>query len=302
MSRTPTRAIAFTTSSVAATILVAAPFAFALLAMSPRGLLLAQSVDTLVERETTESSPASSATTQPAADVEAEIDALLVQLASEEWPARKAAQERLVALAGSAEPRLQRAARESGDAEVRTRCDAALQQIAEGRLIGPSLITLHLANVTPRVAFEELGKQAGFDLKAQSTSIWNQPLPAVSIDVDHVPFWEVVRQLREQCGLDVDAMGMSGLTVMPTAPRARNVPTCVHGPFRIRAMRLSRQIALDLATGNKPSNDFTVMLSVTAEPKLRITSTAGLARLDAAEDENGASLLPIGAGAAVING
>src|SRR5688572_11469847 len=85
--------------------------------------------------------PASS--TAPATNpalLEADVEALIKQLGNDDWPTRMAAQNRLASLGELAEPRLKMAARDSDDAEVRARAEAALHAIADSRLDGPPLI------------------------------------------------------------------------------------------------------------------------------------------------------------------
>ena len=290
-SRTSRRTIAAAAAAVAGVVSITATFAPG---------QNAPPADALVEREITVTTPATKPTAATPKPTAADVPALIEQLGSDAWAARQAAHERLVALGAAAEEQLRRAARESADAEVRTRCDTVLAQIAEGRLIGPTLVTMHLANVSPRLAFEELGRSAGIDLGPQHASFWNVRRPNVTIDAEGVPFWEVVGQIRHQCGLDVDASGVGGLYVMmPSGPGA---PTAVSGPFRVRATRITRTLSVDLATGAMPASDFSVTLSIAAEPKMRISSIGRQPKIEVAEDEHGTSLLPPGAPGAGPNG
>ena len=247
------------------------------------------------------------ATTVPAtnpAEVEAEIDALLKQLASDDWPVRMAAQNRLAALGELAEARLKRAAGESDDAEVRARSEAALHQIDENRMSGPTLITMSVFNVNPQIVFGEIGRQVGTEFKPQNPSLWSPQMPAVTLDVRREPLWDVIRRVREQCGLDVEP-GPGGWTVVQIPPGQDKAPTVTSGPFRVRATRIARSYAVDLTSGGLAQNDFVVHLSLQAEPKLKISRAASVAKLEAAEDENQLSLLPgagPGAGAGAAGG
>ena len=243
------------------------------------------------------SRPAAAATTAPAtnpAELEAEIDALLKQLASDDWPVRMAAQNRLAALGELAEARLKGAAVESDDAEVRARSEAALHQIAENRMSGPTLITMNVFNVNPQIVFAEIGRQVGTEFKPQNPSLWTPQMPPVTLDVRREPLWEVIRRVREQCGLDVEP-GPTGWTVVQIPPGQDKAPTVTSGAFRVRATRIARSYAVDLKSGGLAQNDFVVHLSLEAEPKLKISGAASVAKLEAAEDENQLSLLP-GAG------
>ena len=240
--------------------------------------------------------PAASTTASAtnSAGLEAEIDTLLKQLASDEWPVRMAAQNRLAALGELAEARLKRAASESDDAEVRARSEAALHQIAENRMSGPTLITMNVFNVNPQIAFGEIARQVGTEFKPQNPSLWTPQMPPVTLDVRREPLWEVIRRVREQCGLDVEP-GPTGWTVVQVPPGQDKAPTFTSGAFRVRATRIARSYAVDLTTGGLAQNEFVVQLLLQAEPKLKISGAAPAAKLEAAEDENKLSLLP-GAG------
>ena len=223
--------------------------------------------------------------------LEADIEALIKQLGSEDWQTRMAAQNKLASLGELAEPRLQTAARDSDDAEVRARAEAALHQIADGRLVGPTLITMKVFDVHPQIAFNEIAKQAGFEFKSPSTLMNNPQLPPVTLDVRREPMWEVVRRVREQCGFDLEP-GPVGLAIVQIPPGPDKAPTVTSGAFRVRATRISRSYAVDLTSGGLAMNDFAVHLSVQPEPKLKIHTGLGLAKLEAAADETGLSLLP----------
>jgi hypothetical protein len=101
--------------------------------------------------------------------------------------------------------------------------------------------------------------------------------------------------VNEQCGLDVEQWN-NGVAIMPTGMRgAGKAPVVVHGAFRIRATRVARSYAVDLANGGAKAgitSDFTVTLMAQAEPKLKVAGGFGDAKLEVASDENGLSLLP----------
>jgi len=248
--------------------------------------------------QATQPAAAASAPATNPAELEAEIDALLKQLASDDWPVRIAAQNRLASLGELAEARLKRAASESDDAEVRARCEAALHQIGENRMSGPTLITMNVFNVNPQIAFGEIARQVGTEFKPQNPSLWTPQMPPVTLDVRREPLWEVIRRVREQCGLDVEP-GPGGWVVVQVPPGQDKAPTVTSGAFRVRATRIARSYAVDLTTGGLAQNEFVVHLLLQAEPKLKISGASPAAKLDAAEDENQLSLVPgVGGGGA----
>src|SRR5689334_20058305 len=100
--------------------------------------------------------------TRPATTQQQDLESLIAALSSDNGAARQHAQDRLVELGlGSrdVESRLTRLARESRDEEAVARAQAALRIIAEQRLVGPALVTLHLRGAEPRDAFAQLSAQ-----------------------------------------------------------------------------------------------------------------------------------------------
>ena len=225
------------------------------------------------------------------ASLEADVEALIKQLGNDDWPTRMAAQNRLASLGELAEPRLKIAARDSDDAEVRARAEAALHAIADNRLVGPTRITMKVFNVHPQIAFNEIARQAGFEFKSPSPLMNNPQLPPVTLDVQREPMWEVVRRVREQCGFDLEP-GPMGPVIVQIPPGPDKAPTVTSGAFRVRATRISRSYAVDLTSGGLVVNDFAVHLALQPEPKLKIQTGAVAAKVEAAADENGLSLLP----------
>jgi hypothetical protein len=236
--------------------------------------------------------PVRGQSTRPAA-IEADVRALLDKLASDDWAERHAAQARLAALAEAAEPTLRAASRDSEDAEVAARCDAALAQICENRLIGATPITFRAAGVAPQAAFATVARQAKIALEPKDPNLWDRDFAPLSLDLDHRPFWEAVRELRTQCGLDLEPAG-TRLVIVAVPPAQLSQQTSVSGPFRVRPARIARSAAIEFATGaaGNGTSEFTITLTVQAEPKLNVTRGSRIARLTVAEDENGISLLP----------
>jgi hypothetical protein len=145
--------------------------------------------------------------TRPAPPDDADVRALLDKLASDDWVERHDAQARLAAMAEAAEPTLRRASRDSKDAEVAARCDAALAQICEDRLIGATPITLRGDAITPQAAVAEIARQMNLALEPKDPNLWHRDLAPLSLELERRPFWEVMRELRAQCGLDVEPSG-----------------------------------------------------------------------------------------------
>src|SRR4051812_17607853 len=76
------------------------------------------------------------------------IGVLIHQLSADSWQQRQAAQDRLVMLGDEARERLVRASKDASDDETRSRAEAAIVQIDENHATGPSVINLHLKDVS----------------------------------------------------------------------------------------------------------------------------------------------------------
>src|SRR5688572_19514275 len=118
--------------------------------------------------------PATQPSTQPAAAVAEEVRELLEALSSDDWQARKRAEESLAATGAGAETLLREFVTGTEDDEARTRGESALRRIAENRASGPSFVTLHLKDAAPRDAFAELSRQAHAELKPYADNLWEQ--------------------------------------------------------------------------------------------------------------------------------
>ena len=228
--------------------------------------------------------------TQPSDPIQALID----QLAADEWRAREDAQEQLTALGADVIPRLQRVVAESSSEEARQRAGAAINRIRERQVTGSSLITLHMKNVSPREVFAEISRQSGSNLQPLPPELWDtRPWPKVSFDFDNQPFWIVMRAIAEQTGMELKPWNNDGLHLIQGAPAAAaNGRWTVTGPFLITLHRASRKQEIDYAAADAVSSDFVLTFTAMAEPKLRVLRASYLAKLDEATDDRGNSLLP----------
>jgi hypothetical protein len=225
------------------------------------------------------------------------IDQAIAQLASDDWRTRQQATQRLIQLAEDALPRLEKVAASAEDDEVRTRAAAAVAQIEENRLIGTSMISLHLKDVPAGQAFAELAKQARAPLPGDPPALLNQKSgPRVSLDVDHRPFWDVMQTLCAQTGLEPAPITRHnrelGLGLTPGDAEWMDKPIALAGPLLIRADRITRISTLQLKPPRDVAREFTISLTVYAEPKLRVLDYSGTLTLDEAVDEKGNSLIP----------
>ncbi|MDB5298931.1 MAG: hypothetical protein JWO87_594, partial [Phycisphaerales bacterium] len=106
---------------------------------------------------TTRPAPATqAAATQAASRPYINLDDLLKRLSSDAWQQRQRAQDELVRMGDEARPVVKDLLARTTDTEVRTRLEAAVAQIDENRISGPSFITMHFKDADPREVFAEL--------------------------------------------------------------------------------------------------------------------------------------------------
>ena len=228
--------------------------------------------------------------TQPAASVET----LVAQLGDPQWALRQSAQDQLIAMGQSVIPRLRQVAKETGNDEVRQRAEAAIAEINEITLTGPSLITMHVKDMPVRDAFAELSRQAGATLQPMPTELWDlKTWPKITVDLNREPFWSALRTMGAQAGVELRQWS-EGLRLMQSGAGGQSGGRfVVSGPFLVTLLRCSRTQVIEygLPGGENPTSDFQVFFSATAEPKLRVLRAAYSARLDEATDDRGNSLL-----------
>src|SRR5438270_12640938 len=116
-------------------------------------------------------------------------DDWLQRLTSNDWHERQKAVDDLVRLGPDAESLLQDLLRRDTAAEARKNVERAIGQIQYNRLLGPSRITLHLKDASPREAFVELSRQCFAPLPTSPEGLWDEgQWPKVTLDVDGRPF------------------------------------------------------------------------------------------------------------------
>lgn len=230
-------------------------------------------------------------TTQPTTPL---LDDAIARLSSDDWKVRQRAQDELVAAGESAVPRLQELADRSADAEVRTRAQAATKLIAEARELGPSLLTIHLQDATPKAIFDEIAKQGRTQFSLWPSNLWNQRgWRRIDVDVDRRPFWEVTRDVCARTGCHLQQIGSDRrLSIAQGGDNWTAGPAVASGPFMIVARSLSRSSNVDLAQPQNVQRDFSISFVVLPEPKLRILQSSYEAKVEVAVDDRGTSLVP----------
>jgi hypothetical protein len=255
--------------------------------------------------------PADGGAAAPPVSVEfaARLETLLQQLGHENWLVRQTAQDELVLMGPEARPRVEALLRETADEEIRTRLEAALQQMEENRVTGTSVVTLHAAGLHPRLVFNELARQAYATFRTSPGDLWeSRAWPPINVDVERQPFWAVMKDLCDRSGVMPVAGGGDGVLVLgaapprgeglPASPRSGNrawgsAPTLVSGPFLVCVSSISRRHQVDLAAPKNITREVRLMISVYPEPKLRILQGSPAARITEAVDEKGNALAQV---------
>lgn len=230
--------------------------------------------------------------TAPAAASFPPVDQVLKQLSSDDRHERRKAQDMLVRGGEDARPFLLELIHRAQSPEARKNAEAALAQIDQDRLVGPSYITLHVKDATPREVFDELSRQCHAPLLTYPDNLWDQgPWQKLSLDVDRQPFWDVMPQICQKIGVDFRPFQF-GMRLMRTGGMQMQGMLQVQGPFLIVANQISRTQTRHLGGANVAQSQFGMNLNVYAEPKITVLRTAGSVRIDEAVDDHGNSLIP----------
>jgi hypothetical protein len=235
-----------------------------------------------------------SPTTLPIAADPAAIKAAADKLADTNWRTREQALSDLIRMGEAAVPALQKLEQTTSIDEVRNAAQTALRQIGENRLVGPSFVTLHLKDATPRQAFEELARQSFTRFKPLPDELWAQAgQQRVTLDVDHQPFWVAMRELSKKTGVElVCENGQTQLSLVGVTRMGSRHGT-VAGAFLIIPMQASLNRTVDFENDDPVvEEDFSLQLSAFPEPKLKvIRQNPGFKVLEAVDDK-GNSLIP----------
>jgi hypothetical protein len=240
-------------------------------------------------------SPAGTPTTGPS--VPPDVAALIQQLDADDWQARDAAAEQLVAKGDAVRPAMADAAAHSASPEVRSRAAGVIAKLNQLAAERPTTITLHLTDANPREVFAAIARQAGISIRIWPDHLWTGQFgvaPKVTMDLQDRPFWEALSEACRRSGSRPERMGFDeDLTIMEgrgTDPLAG--PRCDAGRFTLVAQSFSRQRQINYADGQTNGGDMLSMVAL-LDPKLRLAHGSGvLVQLDAATDDKGNSLLP----------
>lgn len=206
-------------------------------------------------------------------------DQVLHQLNSKDWRQRDQIIDQLVQLGPDAQPILHELKSRNLDFEARKNLELAISRIDETRLMGPSLITIHVKDASPAEVFADLSRQSGGALPTWPDKLWDEPnWPKLTLDIDRQPFWEVIADLGKR--LQVDYLNSEPQEIR-IARDSGHPPagTFISGAFLVTADPIVFR------------NGMNIEVSVYGEPKVVVTRAVSF-KLERAEDDHGNPLLP----------
>jgi hypothetical protein len=216
--------------------------------------------------------------------------ALIQQLSADAWTQRQAAQKQLIELGEAARDPVRKALDTAGDDETRVRAQAVLAALDEKRVVGPSIITIHMKDAAPREIFAELERQCGAPLEVSDPRFWDNP-PAnrlVSVDVDRQPFWDAMDTISTATGMRI--MRSSGSTFRVVSGTDKETYAVNDGATRIVAQSAAYTRNVSFGGGAARSN-FGVQFTAMAEPRIHVYRSGGPPVLAEVVDDLGNSLL-----------
>jgi hypothetical protein len=201
------------------------------------------------------------------------------QLSTGDWHQRQQTIHQLVALGPDAEPMMRELLQLDLDRESRKNVELAVEQMHQSRVLGPSLITLHVKDASPGEVFASIARQCSGPLPTWPDKLWNEgSWPKLTLDYDAKPFWEVVTELSKR--LEVDCVSAEPQEIRMSRDSGHSPGgTCISGAFMLTADAMTFR------------NGMNVELSIFAEPKVVVTRSISF-KLDSAVDERGNMLLP----------
>ena len=242
---------------------------------------------------------------------------LVDQLGSSRYAVRVSAEGELARLGRAALPAL-RAARNSKDAEIRTRSVALVSRIENSLLLQSTPVGLDFRDVPLPEVIDAIARQAGSGL---SLALEERPLLAgrrISLRSNGpLPFWEAIDvicsagRLHPVLGDQPTRGGFDSTLLLLDGPLGDSGPVSDDGPFRVVLSSLHYQSEIQLdqprpaPTGRGPETDtsldpsrppaganreFFLQLALSAEPRLSV-SRNGAIKLIEAVDDRGRTLL-----------
>jgi hypothetical protein len=233
-------------------------------------------------------------TTAPALPIDdAKFQAAVRTLAADSWKERQAAQDQLVSFGEAAIPHLRKLVETADDEEIRTRAAAALRQIEENAVVGPSTVSLKFKDAPAQKVFDELARQAHTEFATMPPEMWKNNATRLSVDLDRVSFWTAFREVCQKTGIYPQQFGNERKMTLQQSPGNPyfSGPGVTSGPFLIVANRIYRSNSVDLGNPGNVQHDFNISLAVFAEPKLKVVQSTYNVNVEEAVDDKGNSLV-----------
>lgn len=258
--------------------------------------------------------PTSQATTRAApplaAGLQGRVEEILTRLDSDDYDVRNKAQEELLELLKQ-EPDVAAAVsplRQSHPSpEVRTRVTLALASLEEHRLLGPTLVSLEVEEVTVPQLLAELEAASGVACRTMPMPgrDWEtQAGEKITLTLDNVSFWEALRQVGEASGfypVEHSQNPDGGLMFAEQGDSLGRRPVSDAGAFVVEVRRIYRsdsaQLELrldeagDVKADTTSSHNLGVQLRILVEPKVHLAAGVAVPHISRAVDENGQDLL-----------
>ncbi len=210
---------------------------------------------------------------------------LIATLGTGDFQDRERATRQLLAQGVALIPELKEALAESSNPEATERLESLIHRIRVKQLFEPTRITLKLESATPRITFQELARVSGYQLPIPDDT---KVKDLMSLDVWEKPFWEVVRTINHQSGIENYANNQK-LDTDSVTPFVE-----VDGPFRITLesihMCCTNQFSRPKNGTFRHDLDQFVSIRLESEPKLQMLGLSQI-KLTRAVDNLGNNLL-----------
>lgn len=250
--------------------------------------------------------------------------ALVRRLGAPKYADREAASAAIEKLGPDALPAL-RVVRTSPDAEIRSRAVALVDRIENDLMVRPTPVVVDFRDESLDAVLAKLSERGRANLLLAPRALALRDRRISLFRPDPVSFWEAVDLVAEAGGVELsgglpkssfanNSPGSVALTLLPSVEGFTPPPVSRHGPFRVTLLNVTHNKERNFggAPGVPPpdlagernapeSEQFYAGLQVLVEPRLTVSQN-GPARLTAAEDDRGNSLLPSqGAGAGFLH-
>ncbi len=197
----------------------------------------------------------------------------LAALSSANYHTRLKAKRRFLAAGASAIPFLQHALHKAKTPEVRGVVGRMLETIRLRKLLGATLITLHMKNAPPSRVADAISKQMHATFTYWPPQLWTQQQwTPINFNATREPFWLVMQEFQKKTGVGMATWGNNTGVTLAQVGQSPAPPTFYHGAFMVQATQIQRSSSVQLianpAKQQAPQRSFSLQLTVYCEPKL----------------------------------